>query len=133
MKKILIVDDDRIFAKVLKDGLAAQRKDVYEVFTATNGEEGYALAQQEKPDLIMLDLVMPKLDGAGFLARLKQDPELSGTPVIIDTQLSDMDEMSKLIQMGIQGYIIKSETELDQIVKQIDGIIHEHETHGSDA
>lgn len=123
MKKILIIDDDRIFAKVLKDGLVLKRKEDYSVTTAADGEEGFALAQKEKPDLIVLDLVMPKLGGAEFLQKLRTDGDIANTPVIIGTQLSDMDEMSKLVELGVKGYIIKSESSLEQIIKQIDSAV----------
>lgn len=126
MKKILIVDDDRIFAKVLKDALIkvdAGKK--FEVFTAINGEEGLQKAKELKPDLILLDVVMPKMGGIETLKKIKDDKEIFETPVIIGTQLSDMEKMSEAVEIGVKGYVIKSETSIESIIKQIEDSLKE--------
>lgn len=119
MKKILIIDDDRIFSKVLRDGLSTH-KDKYSVVVASDGEEGIEMARKEKPDLIVLDVVMPKLDGIGALKILKSEDELSNIPVLISTQLDGIEQIGEAIALGVKGYIIKSDFSLDNIIKQID-------------
>ena len=80
MKKILIIDDDEVFAKILVDSLS---KEKYKVVHVVDGEEGLRLAQLENPDLILLDLVLPQMDGFEVLERIKNNESISKIPVII--------------------------------------------------
>jgi len=123
MKKILIVDDDKIFRKVLKDGLLAQGGEKYEIEIAEDGKEGLALMRDNKPDLVVLDMLMPNMDGVSALSEMKADEALKDIPVLISTQLSDVDKMSKAVELGIKGYIIKSELSLDNIVTQVEDVL----------
>jgi CheY-like chemotaxis protein len=122
-RKILIVDDDRVLSKVLKDGILAQKGDRYDVITAFDGEEGLKAAQEHFPALILLDMIMPKMGGIEFLTELRKDPRFSDTPVLIGTQVSDIDQMSKAVSLGVKGYIIKSEFSIDNIVKQVEEVL----------
>ncbi|MBI5400622.1 MAG: response regulator [Candidatus Yonathbacteria bacterium] len=122
-KKILIIDDDRIFSKILRDGLIAGGNGKYEVFTAFDGEEGFEMAMREKPDLIMLDMIMPKVTGIEFLRKYRQEESGKDTPVIVDTQLSDFEKMSEGVELGVRGYIIKSDYSLDMILRQVEDIL----------
>lgn len=119
-KKILIIDDDRIFSKILRDGLFAGGGGKYEVMAAFDGEEGFEVAKREKPDLIMLDMVMPKLTGTEFLRKLRAEEWGKDTPVIVETQLSDLGSMSEGVELGVTGYIIKSDYSLDTILRQVE-------------
>ncbi len=122
-KKILIIDDDRIFSKILRDGLIAGGQGKYEVATAFDGEEGFKVAEHEKPNLIMLDMMMPKITGIEFLRKLRGEEWGKDTPVIIETQLSDLEKMSEGVELGVRGYIIKSDYSLDTILRQVDDIL----------
>ncbi|MFZ2831646.1 MAG: response regulator [Minisyncoccia bacterium] len=123
IKKILIIDDDRIFSKILKDGLTAGGNGKYEVVTAFDGEEGFTVAMEEKPDLIMLDMMMPKVTGIEFLRKYRKEEIGKDTPVIVETQLSDLEKMSEGVELGVRGYIIKSDYSLDTILRQVEDIL----------
>ncbi len=123
IKKILIIDDDRIFSKILKDGLIAGGNGKYEVVTAFDGEEGFTVAMEEKPDLIMLDMMMPKVTGIEFLRKYRKEEIGKDTPVIVETQLSDLEKMSEGVELGVRGYIIKSDYSLDTILRQVEDIL----------
>ncbi|OHA79715.1 MAG: hypothetical protein A2747_00185 [Candidatus Yonathbacteria bacterium RIFCSPHIGHO2_01_FULL_44_41] len=122
-KKILIIDDDKIFSKILRDGLVAGGNGKYEVFSAFDGEEGLQVAERERPDLIMLDMMMPKVTGIDFLKKFRKEEWGKETPVIVETQLSDMEKMSEGIELGVRGYIIKSDYSLDTILRQVEDIL----------
>ncbi|HBH71724.1 MAG: response regulator PhoP, two-component system, OmpR family, alkaline phosphatase synthesis response regulator PhoP [Parcubacteria group bacterium GW2011_GWC1_42_11] len=122
-KKILIVDDDKILSKILRDGLVAGGQGKYEVFSAFDGEEGFEVALREKPDLIMTDLIMPKVTGIEFLKKLRAEDWGKDIPVIMETQLSDLENMSEGMELGVKGYIIKSDYSLDTILRQVDDIL----------
>ena len=99
--KILVVDDERLLVKGIKFNL---ENDGYEVLTAYDGEEAVALAQEQQADLIILDLMMPKLDGLGACARIR---EFSDVPIIMLTAKAD--DMDKLMgfEQGADYYLTK--------------------------
>jgi len=103
--KVLIVDDDAFLA-----GIYATKLDLegFEVASARDGEEGYKAAVKEKPDLILLDVLMPKLDGFEVLKRLKADPETKAIPVIMLTNLGQKEDIEKGMQEGAVDYLIKA-------------------------
>jgi DNA-binding response OmpR family regulator len=118
-KKIRIIDDDIIFTNILQDKLNECTSIQFSIMTATNGEAGLALVKKEKPDLVLLDLRMPKMDGFEVLESIRKKKEISKTPVLIVTQLSDAEKIAQGTQMGIKGYIVKADVNLDAIVDQV--------------
>ncbi|HNV85551.1 MAG TPA: response regulator [Candidatus Omnitrophota bacterium] len=101
-KKILLVDDDPHIVQLLKTRLAASQ---YEIVTASDGEEGFEKLKAESPDMVLLDILMPKMDGYGFVLRMKEENLLSKTPVIM---LTAKDNMKDLFEMeGVSDYIVK--------------------------
>ena len=121
MKKILIVDDDMTFQKTMSAKLASVS---YEVISAYDGEEGLAKALNEKPDLILLDIKMPKLNGLSMLKELQASKEAPhNTPVLITSNLSSMEKVSEGVELGIRGYIVKSDESLDTIVKTVESVV----------
>ena len=118
MKKVLIIDDDKTFQATM----ASKLKDSgYHSVCAMDGKEGLDMAESEKPDVILLDLKMPKLDGLGFLEllQLKKTEGEKKTPVFITSNLSGIDEISEGVALGVKGYIVKSDETLDTIVSAI--------------
>ena len=91
----------------------------YQVITASDGEEGLTKAISEKPDLILLDIMMPKLDGIGFLKKLNEKADMPKIPILITSNLSAIDKISEGVSLGVKGYIIKSDETLDTIVKEV--------------
>ncbi len=125
-KKILIVDDDKIFSKVLKDALSSVDNGKYEIIDANDGEEGFEKAKEEKPDLIILDLVMPKIGGIDFLKKMKEHYGGISVPILISSQISDIEKISEGMELGIVGYIIKADYSLESIIKQVESILEDN-------
>lgn len=120
MKKILIIDDDQFFPKTLE---ATLPKGKYELTQAEDGEKGLEALKKEKPDLIILDLMMPKMDGITFLQKMKEDASLPKPPVLVSSNLSSVKKISDSLALGAVGYVIKSDESLPSIVQDIQRII----------
>lgn len=120
-KKILIIDDDVTFQKAMAAKLELL---TYQVITAGDGEEGLTKAVSEKPDLILLDIRMPKLDGIGFLKKFKDSQNGPQIPILITSNLSTMDKISEGVSFGVRGYIIKSDETLDTIIKEVETVLN---------
>lgn len=110
--KILSVDDSRMIHTLIKKGFAAY--DVQMVF-ANNGAEGLDLAAKEMPDVILLDITMPVMDGVECLGKLKADPALKDIPVIMLSAEAGKENVLKIARMGVRDYIIKPFTEANVI------------------
>ena len=102
--KILSVDDSRTIRLIV--GKTFRPYDC-QLFEATNGEEGLAAAARERPDLIILDVTMPVMDGVTMLTKLKDDPELKAIPVIMLTAESGRDNVLQIARLGIRDYLVK--------------------------
>ncbi len=120
MKKILIVDDDQFFPKTLGSMLDPKK---YEIVYAPDGEIGLEMLKTEKPDLVVLDLMMPKLDGASFLKKISENKEYPKTPVLVSSNLATTKKISDVMALGAVGYVIKSEESLPSIVSDIERIL----------
>ncbi|MCP4650434.1 MAG: response regulator [PVC group bacterium] len=101
-KKILVVDDEVHVLKLLESRLRANG---YEVITASDGEEGLQKVSSENPDLIILDVVMPKMDGYTFVRKIKYDTSIRTIPIIILTAKNELKELFEL--EGAKDYIVK--------------------------
>lgn len=116
MKKILIVDDDATSQQALTDKLT---KSQFEVLAAVNGKDGLKMALKEKPDLILLDLVMPVMDGMTMLSKLREDKWGKTAKVIILSNLSDAEKVSAAVQKGTYDYLVKVDWKLEDIINKI--------------
>lgn len=105
MKKILIIDDEEEFTSFMKMNL--ELRGDYEVNFALNGAEGVRIAENDKPDLILLDIIMPEMDGFEVLRRLRGSEKTKSIPVIMVTARSDDKAMMKSLKLHDAGYIIK--------------------------
>lgn len=117
--KILIVDDDKNIIETLKIRLEANG---YKIITAANGLEGLEKAKQEKPDLILLNVMMPKLNGIMTSLKLKGMNETKSTPIIIMTGIKEKDEMILARHVGASDYITKP-FESSALLKKIENIL----------
>lgn len=122
MKKILVIDDDQFFSKTLEAALPAGK---YTLISAEDGEMGLEKLKNEKPDLIILDLMMPKLDGTAFLKKLQDSTDLPKVPVLVSSNLSSVKKISDVMSMGAVGYVIKSDESLQSIVQDIERVLGE--------
>ncbi len=114
-KKILVVEDEKDLREAIATALSYEN---FTVVTAGDGEEGLARALVEKPDLIFLDIMMPKLDGVGMLKKLRDDPWGAEASVIILTVLDDMEKMAEAVEYGASEYVMKNEVSLSGIVEK---------------
>ena len=123
-KKILVVEvveDDRPLLSVLCDRFSAEG---YNVISALTGDEGLKLALEHKPDLILLDIVMPKMDGITMFKKLRQDPWGKKANVILLTNLSADDKITKAVtELEPSYYLIKTDWKLDDIVEKVKSCI----------
>ena len=118
-KKILSVDDSRTIRLIV--GRSFRPYDV-QLFEATNGEEGLVAAAKEKPDLIILDVTMPVMDGVTMLTKLKENPELKTIPVIMLTAESGRENVLQIAKIGVRDYLVKPFKE-EQLIEKAGRII----------
>lgn len=95
----------------------------YKVKTAAHGKQGLEKAKIFQPDLILLDLVLPKIEGLQVLEKLKDNASTNQIPVVIYSQLSDQDKIDKGMKLGAVGYFVKAESDLDGVVQSIKGYL----------
>lgn len=114
--KIVLIEDDNIVARILSEEFS---KAGFEVAVAYDGEEGENMVKNQKPELIILDLVLPKKNGLEVLEALKKSPAVKKIPVIILSQLSDDENIKKGLLLGAADYIVKSHCSLSDVVKKI--------------
>ena len=114
-KKILIIEDDRALQSALVEILT---KEGYETESAFDGEEGVQKAEAGKPDLILLDLILPKKDGFEALAEIKNGSN-KNIPVLILTNLEEIDNVQKALDLGAKTFMVKSDFSLRDIIEKI--------------
>ena len=119
-KTILFIEDESALQKTFGDLL---RKEGYEMISALDGEIGLRLAKpgtgDKKPDLILLDLILPKIDGFEVLKKLKEDKETKEIPVIVLTNLEGIGDVDKAIGLGATTYLVKAQYTLEEILEKI--------------
>jgi CheY-like chemotaxis protein len=116
MKKILFIEDESALQKTFGDLLGQEG---YQVIPALDGEVGLKLAQTENPDLILLDLILPKLHGFEVLKQLKENPQTKEIPVIALTNLEGIGDVEKAIELGAAHYLVKSNYSLEELITKI--------------
>ena len=116
VKKILVIEDDKFYQRIYD---AKLKKEGYETYIADNGLVGIELAKKHLPDLILLDLVMPQMDGFETLKKLREDPQTKDIKVIVASNLGQEEDMKKAIDAGAQGYMIKTNLALEEVMEKI--------------
>lgn len=116
MAKILIVEDDKFLRELI---VQKTSKEGYQVAEAVNGEEGVTKAKEEKPDLILLDLILPGIDGFEALRQIKENPSTSAIPVIILSNLGQKDDVERGMKLGAADYLIKAHFTPGEILAKI--------------
>jgi DNA-binding response OmpR family regulator len=115
-KTILFIEDESALQKTFGEIL---KQEGYEMISALDGEVGLRLAKDKKPDLILLDLILPKVHGFEVLKRLKEDKETKGIPVIVLTNLEGMEDVNRAIELGATTYLVKAQYSLEELVEKI--------------
>ena len=119
MAKILIVEDDPYVRRFYERLYRVAEVD-HQIEMAADGEEGLAKAKTFKPTLILLDIMMPKMDGFEVLERLKADPETADIVVVMLTALGDEESAKRATSLGAAGFIVKSEVPYEELLRTVD-------------
>lgn len=104
MNKVLVIDDDKAINELIRVNLEIEG---YKVFSAFDGDTGFALAKQELPDIVILDVMMPDVDGYTVAKRFRENDVLKDTPIIMLTALAQMKDKAKGFELGIDDYLVK--------------------------
>ena len=108
----------KTFGEILK-------QEGYEVASALDGETGLRLAKEKKPDLILIDLILPKMNGFDVLKKIKEDPKIKEIPVIVLTNLEGVADVDKAIELGATTYLVKAQYSLEEVVEKIKKTLNE--------
>ena len=119
-KKILVVEDDKFLRELISQKLLQEG---YDIEGAADGEKGLEAIKKEKPDLVLLDLSLPGVDGFEVLARMKEDSDIAQIPVIILSNLGQKDDIEKGFKMGAVDYLIKAHFTPAEIVEKIRAVL----------
>lgn len=118
--RLLIVEDDALLAQVLTQSFVDEN---FEVLNINNGLKALAAAGRFKPDVILLDLVLPGLDGFGVLKRLKEESETASIPVVVVSNLDSVADVKSAKALGAEEFFIKANSKLEKIVGFIKAIV----------
>jgi len=115
-KKVLIIEDDRSLQNAMIEMLGQEN---YQIISAFDGEEGLQKLAAEKPDLILLDIILPKKDGYELLAEIKRDETTKNIPVLILTNLEEVDNVQKALDLGATTFMVKSDFSLKDVLEKV--------------
>lgn len=118
MNKVLLIEDDQILAKLYQ---VKFQKAGFDIQTAFDGEEGLVRMKEFHPDLIILDLIMPRMDGVTFLSKVREDAELSKreTPILVLSNLGQESDIKKAKDLGAKDFFIKADISLREMVEKV--------------
>jgi len=114
--KILLVEDDKMLSDMYVTKFS---KEGMKIMKADDGAKGLEMAKKEKPDMILLDIIMPKLDGFAVLKELKKDPTMGNTHILLLTNLGQSEDVEKGQQLGADDYFIKANHTPAEIVEKV--------------
>ena len=124
MKKILFIEDEEALQRAMGD---AMESNGYKLIKALDGEIGLATALKEQPDLILLDLILPKKNGFEVLGELKKDPATKNIPVIVLTNLEGSNDVEQALSLGATTYLVKANYNLEDVLGKIERVLNHHE------
>jgi DNA-binding response OmpR family regulator len=119
-RKILVVEDDKFVRELIAQKLTEEE---FEVSSAKDGEEGVKKTESEKPDLILLDLILPGIDGFEVLSRIRKNPLTERIPVIILSNLGEKVDVDRGIKLGADDYLIKAHFTPKEIVEKVRSVL----------
>jgi len=119
-KTILVVEDDKFLIKAYNIKFS---KAGFNVVTAMDGVSGLESAKNEEPKIILLDLMLPKIDGFEFLKRMSEDEKIKNIPVIILSNLGQQSDRDKALTLGAKEYLIKADCSLDDVIRIVNKYI----------
>ncbi len=115
-KKILLVEDDPFLSFLLKNRL---QKEQFEILLAKDGEEAINILKSEKPDLILLDIILPKKSGFEVMEEIRQNPEIENVSIIIISNLGQPEDVTRGQELGAIEYFVKAKTSIDDLILKI--------------
>ena len=116
MPKILFIEDEPALQKALGDFL---QRHGHEVTAVLNGADGLAAARRERPDLILLDLILPRLSGLEVLKQIRGEPDLSAVPVIVLTNVESNEAVEQAVELGVKAYLVKTSYRLEEVLEKV--------------
>ncbi len=116
LKKILIVEDDVFLANIYMKKFSSEG---YDIFFALDGKKGFSLIKQKKPDLVLLDIMLPEMNGFEILENMQKDEELKDIPVILLTNINQRDDIERGYSLGAKDYIIKTFFTPGEVVEKV--------------
>lgn len=119
-RRILLAEDDRFLRKAAETAL---KRRGFTVIPAVDGEEALRLARAEAPDLVLLDMIMPKMQGFEVLRSLKGDPATAAIPVLILSNLGQDSDVQQALEAGAAGYFVKANLSLQDLVKRVGELV----------
>lgn len=119
-QKIIVIEDDKFLRELIVKKLV---KESFTVVEATDGEEGVNKIATEKPDLVLLDLILPTIDGFEVLKRVKENPYLKDIPIIVLSNLGQNEDVEKCMQLGATDYLIKAHFTPAEIIEKTKNIL----------
>jgi len=122
MKTILFIEDESALQKTFGEVLGQEG---YKIIPALDGETGLKLAKTKNPDLILLDLILPKIHGFDVLKKLKETEETKNIPVIILTNLEEVGDINKALEMGVTTYLVKAQYSLEEVVEKVKSALND--------
>jgi len=121
-KKILIVEDEKILAEMYRDKFTEAG---FEVSVTFEAKDGLKLAKKEKPDLIVLDILLPRENGIYFLTELRNDSEISSIPVVVFSNFDDPETKRTALRLGVKDYLIKTNYTPQEIINEVKNYLAE--------
>lgn len=115
-KRVLVVEDDRVLRKVVVDHL---KLDGFTVIEAEDGAAGLSLALSEHPDVTLLDVVMPKMDGMTVLEKIRESDWGKNAKIIMLTNLSDSEKIAHAAEKGVSDYLVKADWDIESIIEKV--------------
>jgi len=119
-KKILIIEDDKFLRELMTRKLLSLE---YDVVSASDGEEGLQKIKSETPDIVLLDLILPGINGFDVLAKAKKDPAIEKIPIIILSNLGQSEDIEKGLKLGAQDFLVKAHFTPQEIVNKLRSIL----------
>ena len=119
-KKILIIEDEKLLLEMYQSRF---EKEGYRVLTALSGKKGIALAQKEKPDLIILDILMPGIDGYEVIKKLKKDSRTQKIIILVFSNLGQPAEINRGLELGADDYIVKTDLTPSQLLNKVEKML----------
>jgi len=120
MPHILIVEDEVVLSNIMRVRLEDEK---YKVTLVENGQDALKVLEKNIPDVILLDLIMPDMDGFEFLKEIKNVPAYQNIPVIVSTNLNQEEDISRVKSMGVTDYVVKSDVTMTQLADKVTEIV----------